>query len=286
MSPLRKKMFDDMTVRGLSENTKKLYDRAVAGLVRFCRRSPDIITKQEVQDYLLYLIKERGLSWSSCNVYAQGIRFFHRITLERPEPYFYVPTAKQENKLPVLLNGEQIASLFKTADNPKHRAILITAYAAGLRVSELTNLRVEDIDSQRMTIRISQGKGKKDRVVPLSPRLLEELRNYWRQMKVKPTVWLFPGRCADGRMSRAGIARIYSDIKAKAGITSAGGIHTLRHCYATTLLESGVALYSIQRHLGHTSIRSTMHYLRLAKSTDNEAVSPLDLPQGKSLRRN
>jgi len=286
MSPLRKKMFNDMTVRGLSENTQKLYDRAVGGLVRFVRRSPDSITAQEVQDYLLYLHKDRGLCWSTCNVHVQGIRFFHRITLKRPEPHFYVPAAKKEKKLPVLLNRRQIAELFKAAANPKHRAILVTAYAAGLRVSELTNLRVNDIDSQRMTIRIVQGKGKKDRYVPLSPRLLEELRNYWRQAKVKPTVWLFPGRCADGRLSRAGIARIYTDVKAKAGITSEGGVHTLRHCYATTLLESGVALYSIQRYLGHTSIRSTMHYLRLAQSPDNEMVSPLDLPQDESSCRN
>ncbi len=286
MSPLRKKLLNDMTVRGMSENTKKLYDRSVSGLVRYHRRSPDTISKQEVQDYLLYLIEERKLRWTSVNVYVQGIRFFYRITLGRPEPYFYVPTAKQGSKLPVLLNRDQIAKLFNAAANPKHRAILITAYAAGLRVSELTNLRVKDIDSQRMTIRICQGKGKKDRYVPLSPRLLEQLRIYWRQMKVKPTEWLFPGQCADGRLSIAGIARIYSSIKAKAGITTEGGIHTLRHCYATTLLESGVALYSIQRNLGHTSIRSTMHYLRLAKSADNEAVSPLDVPPGNSSHRN
>lgn len=279
MSCLRKKMLDDMTVRGLSENTKKLYDRAVFGLVRYTRKSPDTITSQQVQDYLLYLHKDQGLCWSSCNVYMQGIRFFHRITLKRPEPYFYVPAAKQEKRLPVLLNREQLGRLFKAAVNPKHRAILITAYGAGLRVSELVNLRVDDIDSKRMTIRICQGKGKKDRYVPLSPRLLEELRNYWRRAKVKPTVWLFPGQCADGRLSRTGIARIYTGLKTKAGITSEGGIHTLRHVYATSLLESGVALYSIQRYLGHTSIRSTMHYLRLAQSPGNEMVSPLDLPK-------
>ena len=202
MSPLRKKLLNDMTVRGMSENTKKLYDRSVSGLVRYHRRSPDTISKQEVQDYLLYLIEERKLRWKSVNVYVHGIRFFYRITLDRPEPYFYVPTAKQESKLPVLLNRDQIAKLFNAATNPKHRAILITAYAAGLRVSELTNLRVKDIDSQRI---------------------------YWRQMKVKPTEWLFPGQCADGRLSIAGIARIYSSIKAKAGITTEGGIHTLRH---------------------------------------------------------
>lgn len=286
MSPLRKRMLDDMTVRGLSENTKKLYDRAVFGLVRYTRCRPDLITAQQVQDYLLYLHRDQGLCWSSCNVYMQGIRFFHRITLKRPEPYFYVPAAKKEKKLPVMLSRKQIGRLLEAAINPKHRAILVTAYGSGLRVSELVNLRIDDIDSGRMTIRISQGKGKKDRYVPLSPRLLEELRNYWRRARVKPTVWLFPGQCADGRLSRTGVARIYSDIKAKAGITSEGGIHTLRHCYATALLESGVALYSIQRHLGHTSIRSTMHYLRLAHSPGNEMISPLDLNRDESPCRN
>ena len=275
MSSLSKQLLDDMSIRGLAENTKKSYTRSVNGLVQHYRRSPDSISSQEVQDYLLYLHQKRGLAWSTCNVTLQGIRFFYRITLKRPEPYFYVPGGKRHSKLPEILNAEQIKRLFNAATNPKHRMLLITAYGAGLRVSELARLKVGDIDSKRMTIRINQGKGNKDRYVPLSPKLLDELRVYWRQ--VRPTDWLFPGRSKDGSLTSTGIAGIYSDTKAKAGITSAGGIHTLRHCYATRLLEAGLSLYDIQRRLGHASIRSTVRYLHLAMDSSTEAASPLEL---------
>ena len=275
MGPLCKKMLDNMTVRGLSENTKKNYINSVTGLVRHYRRRPDTIEAQEVQDYLLFLHQERSLSWSTCNTILYGIRFFYRITLQRPEPHFYVPAAKLPSKLPEILNPEQLVRLFDAATNPKHRAILMTAYAAGLRASELTRLRVCDIDSGRMTLRVNQGKGNKDRYVPLSPRLLHVLRTYWRQ--VRPAHWLFPGHGADGSLSRQGISKAYTAVKTKAGITNAGGIHTLRHCYATGLLEAGVGLHIIQRRLGHTSIRSTMRYLHLAVDSDRGTVSPLDL---------
>ena len=275
MSPLRKKMFDDMTIRGLSDSTKNIYINAVTGLVQHYGRRPDTIEAQQVQDYLLFLHEERGLSWSTCNTCLYGIRFFYRITLQRPEPHFYVPAAKQPSRLPEILNSEQLVRLFAAATNPKHRVILMMAYAAGLRVSELTRLRVCDIDSGRMVIRVKQGKGNKDRYVPLSPRLLDELRTYWRIGR--PSHWLFPGQCADGNLSRHGIAAIYTAVKTKAGINNAGGIHTLRHCYATALLEAGVGLPIIQRRLGHASIRSTMRYLHLAMDTAGDTVSPLDL---------
>ena len=282
MSSLSKKLFDDMSIRGLSENTKKSYIQSVNGLVQHYRRSPDAITSKEVQDYLLYLHQKRGLAWSTCNTTLQGIRFFFRITLQRPEPYFYVPRGKKHSKLPEILNAEQVTRLFEATANPKHRMILMTAYGAGLRVSELTRLKVSDIDSRRMSIRVNQGKGNKDRYVPLSPKMLDELRDYWRQ--VRPTDWLFPGQCKDGSITRTGIGRIYSDRKAKAGITSAGGIHTLRHCFATRLLEAGVSLHDIQRRLGHVSIRSTIRYLHLAMDTQTETASPLDLLEADSTK--
>ena len=275
MTPLRQRMVNDMTVRGLAENTKKSYLNSVSGLAGHYGRSPDRISAQEVQDYLIFLHEERGLTWQSCNCARHGIRFFYRITLDLPEPHFYLPGAKTPSILPELLNHDELVRLFTVTTNRKHRALLMTAYAAGLRASELGRLRISDIDSQRMCLRIDQGKGNKDRYVPLSPRLLEELREYWH--RVRPERWLFPNQLLGRPMSRHGPSHIYSRAKDKAEIDKPGGIHTLRHCYATGLLEAGVELHVIQRRLGHSSIRSTMRYLHLAHDKTSATPSPLDL---------
>ena len=274
MTPLRKRMLHDMSVRGFAENTVRSYLQSVTGLARHYRRSPERISAQEVQEYLLFLHEERGLSWRSCNCVRHGILFLFRITLGVPDPHFYVPGAKTPSRLPEILNHEELVRLFSVTRNLKHRAVLMTAYAAGLRASEIGRLQVTDIDSGRMCLRIEQGKGDKDRSVPLSPRLLKQLRRYWRQDRPRP--WLFPSHL--GRpMSRAGPAYMYELAKQKAGIRKAGGIHTLRHCYATGLLEAGVELPVIQRRLGHSSIRSTMRYLHLAHEKTSATPSPLDL---------
>ena len=275
MTPLRQRMLNDMTVRGLAENTKKSYLSSVTGLARHYRRSPDQVSAQEVQDYLIHLHEERGLAWQSCNCVRHGIRFFYRITLGLPEPHFYLPGAKTPSTLPEILNHEELLRLFTVTTNPKHRTLLMTAYAAGLRCSELTRLRVSDIDSGRMLLRVDQGKGNKDRYVPLSPRLLEQLRAYWR--RTRPPHWLFPSPIAGRPLSRHSPWDIYHRAKQKAGIEKSGGIHTLRHCYATGLLEAGVELPVIQRRLGHTSIRFTLRYLHLAQDTTSATPSPLDL---------
>ena len=258
MTPLRKRMIKDMTVRGLAENTRKSYLNSVSGLARHYGRSPERISAQEVQDYLIFLHEERGLTWKSCNCARHGINFFYRITLGLPEQHTH----------------DELVRLFSVTANLKHRSVLMTAYAAGLRAGELGRLRIRDIDSQRMCLRVDQGKGDKDRLVPLSPRLLVELRSYWR--RVRPEHWLFPGPY-NHPMSRYGPAHIYSRAKSKAGIDKPGGIHTLRHCYATNLLEAGVELHVIQRRLGHSSIRSTMRYLHLAHDKTSATPSPLDL---------
>jgi len=275
MTPLRQRMIKDLTVRGLAENTHKSYLYAVTGLARHYRRSPDQISAQEIQDYLVYLHEKRHLSWKSCNAARHGLRFFYRITLGLPDAHFYLPGAKQPSKLPQILSSEELVRLFTVTTNPKQRALLMTAYAAGLRASELCALQVTDVDSQRMSLRIEQGKGQKDRYVPLSPRLLEQLRVYWR--RARPAPWMFPGRSNDRRMTRHGTSSIYDTAKEKADITKPGGIHTLRHNYATGLLEAGVELYVIQRWLGHSSIRSTMRYLHLAQDQDVATTSPLEL---------
>ena len=268
-------MLNDLRVRNLAENTQKSYLQAVTGLVRYYRRSPDHLSVQEVQDYLLHLSQERHLSWASCNTIRHGSRFFYRVTLDRPATEFYLPCAKQPSKLPEILSHEEIVRLFTVTTNRKHRALLVTTYAAGLRASEVTRLRVTDIDSQRMSIRVEQGKGRKDRYVPLAPRLLEQLRAYWREQR--PPHWLFPGTRIDRPMSRDGAWHIYVKARERAGITKAGGIHLLRHCFATHLLEAGTELVDIQRLLGHTSIRSTLLYLHLAQERTAATTSPLEL---------
>ena len=244
-------------------------------LARHYRRSPEQISAREVQDYLLFLHQQHGLSWSTCNTIRHGVRFFFRITLGLPDPHFYVPGAKEPSTLPQILNHDELVRLFTVTTNLKHRAVLMTAYAAGLRASELGRLQVSDIDSDRMCLRIKQGKGNKDRYVPLSPRLLELLREYWR--RDRPQHWLFPTRPLDRPMSRQTPTRIYQAAKDNARIGKAGGIHTLRHGYASGLLEAGVELPVIQRRLGHTSIRSTMRYLHLAQDKTCATPSPLDL---------
>ena len=275
MTQLRKQMIKDMTVRGLADNTRKSYLNSLSGLAKHYGRSPDWISAQEIQDYLLFLHEERGLSWRSCNCARHGITFFYRITLGLPEQNFYLPGAKTPSKLPEILNHDELVRPFSVTANPKHRSALMTVYAAGLRAGELGRLRISDIDSQRMCLRVDQGKRNTNRSVPLSPRLLVELRACWR--RDRPAHWLFPGRLADQPMSRDGAWHIYKTGKKNAGIDKPGGIHTLRHCHAANLLEAGVELHIIQRRLGHSSFRSTMRCLHLAQERTSATPSPLDL---------
>jgi len=276
MTTLRQRMINDLTVRGLSDNTQKTYLSAVAALARHYRRSPDRISANEIQAYLIYLHNERHLSWTSCNTYRHGLRFFYRITLQLPDAHFYLPGAKEPSKLPHILSEPELVRLFTVSTNSKHRTVLMTAYAAGLRASELCRLQARDIDSQRMQLRVDQGKGNKDRYVPLSPRLLDQLRCYWRTVRPQGP-WLFDGHPQDRPMTRCAPTQIYKTAKEKAGIGKSGGIHTLRHNYATGLLEAGVELCVIQRLMGHHSIRSTMRYLHIAQTKPGSPTSPLDL---------
>ena len=275
MTPLRQKLINDLTIRGLSANTQRSYQQSVTGLAKYYKRSPDTLSPEEIQGYLLYLSQERGLSWSSCNTIRHGLRFFYRVTLGRRETHLYLPCAKQPSLLPEILTREELTRLFTVATNRKHRAVLMTTYAVGLRASEVARLKVSDLDSQRACIRVAQGKGMKDRYVPLSPRLLGHLREYWRHHRPQP--WLFPGRCNDQPLSRGGTGWIYKTAKSRAGITKPGGIHTLRHCFATALLEAGTELAVIQRLMGHNSIHSTMRYLHIAQDHTTATTSPLDL---------
>jgi integrase/recombinase XerD len=278
MGALRKQMDGDLVVRGMSVRTREAYLGAVAGLAKYYGRPPDRIGEAEVQDYLLHLIQERKLAWSSCNVTAQGLKFFYRVTLKRSEAQFGIPTARQPQKLPQILAREEIATLLEKTTHLKHRALLMTAYGAGLRLNEICHLKLADIDSARMTIRVEQGKGAKDRYTLLSPRLLAELRRYW--ITYRPKQWLFTTRDGEHPISDATVQKAFYAAKRRAGIVKDCGIHGLRHAFATHLLEAGVDIHTIQRLMGHGHISSTLRYFHLAREHLANTPSPLELLDG------
>ena len=282
MGELRKRMDGDLVVRGMAVRTREAYLGAVAGLAKNYGRSPDRVSEAEVQKYLLHLIEQRKLAWSSCNIVAQGLKFFYRVTLRRSEAQFVIPRARAPQKLPQILSREEIAALIQKTLNLKHRAILMTAYGAGLRLNEICHLRIGDIDSDRMTIRVEQGKGAKDRYTLLSPRLLAELRRYW--VAHRPRAWLFTARDPARPIYDHTVQRIFYAAKDRAGITKEGGIHALRHAFATHLLEAGVDVHTIQRLLGHGHISSTLRYFHLARRHLAGTPSPLELLEGVSRR--
>jgi len=275
MTRLRSKMRDDLTVRGRAPATRRAYLHAVEGLAKHYRRSPDRISDEEVQAYLAHLVRDRHLCFSSMNVAVQGLRFFYYVTLGRDRMQFSIPMARTPSKLPEVLSREEVQLLLSMTQNLKHRALLTLAYAAGLRAAELVHLKVRHIDSKRVVIRIACGKGNKDRYTLLTPRLLEVLREYWKQDR--PADWLFPGGVPGQPLTTKAAWRSYTAAKRRAGIQRAGGIHVLRHCFATHLLEAGVDLRTIQCLLGHGRIQTTVRYLRVLRKGVDEKDSALDL---------
>lgn len=277
MTALRQQMTDDMVLRGLSAGTQKAYLRVVTRLAAYYGRSPDRISEREIQTYLLHLYREKGFRHSTCNVAVAGLRFFYHVTLRRPSTGFVIPAAREPSQLPEILTREELTRLFSRTIRPNHRTLLLTAYAAGLRVSEVVALQLSDIDAERGVLRVRQGKGARDRTTLLSPRLLEALRAYWRQERPEP--WLFPSRDRRGHLCAGAAKHLYAKAKQRAGIEKAGGLHTLRHTFATRLLEAGVNLHTLQRLLGHKSLRSTTRYLHLIAPAQEAArivPEPLD----------
>ena len=276
MSPLRKQMEADMAMRGLAYRTRETYVESVAKLAKFYGRGPDRISEAEVQRYLLHLLEERRLAHSSCNVVVSALEFFYRTTLKRRETEFCLPRPKVPAKLPQILSREEVAALIEKTTNLKHRALLMATYGGGLRLLEVCHLKLCDIDSHRMTLRVEQGKGAKDRYTLLSPRLLVELRRYW--CVYRPQRWLFPSpRDPEQPHSAHTAHRIFHAAKDRAGITKAGGIHALRHAFATHLLEAGVDVHTIQRLMGHGSLSTTARYFHLAQKHLSATASPLEL---------
>jgi site-specific recombinase XerD len=268
-------MIRELRLRRYAAATQKAYVEAVAGLTKFYKISPDQISARQVQDYLLYLMMERKLQWNSVNAICSGLTFFYSQTLKRPDVAMAMPLRKTPRQLPEILSGEELQALFGAADNLQHRALLMTAYGGGLRVSEVIKLQPRDIDSQRMMIRVVCGKRAKDRYTLLSKRLLEELRAYWRAYR--PQTWLFPGATPDKHFNDDKARTVFNEAKAKANIDKKGSIHLLRHCFATHLLEAGVDLRTIQILMGHSSISSTIWYLHLTRKTLSGTTNPLDL---------
>jgi len=273
MGALRTKMIEEMRLRNFSVRTEQSYVSAMVGLARYYRRSPDQLTQDEIRSYLLHL-QERGLSPSSRNVAISGMKFFYHQILDWDEQKLFLPPRKGSWRLPEVLSQNEVVRLLLATQKHRDRCLLMTAYATGLRVSELVRLKVSDIDSSRMMVKVEQGKGKKDRYTILSERLLSELRTYWKAHR--SPIWLFPNR-KGGPLSIDYAQRIYNLAKQKAQIHKGKGIHTLRHCFATHLLEAGVDLVTIKTLLGHNSLQSTQRYLQIRQHKLITTANPLDL---------
>ena len=272
---MRQKMINEMTLRRFAPSTQIAYLSAVEGLAKYYKQSPARITREMIQDYLLHLLQKRKLEWSSCNVIVCGLRFFYTHTIGKDSMFLSIPPRKKVYQLPEILSTEELERLFAVVTNQKHRTLLMTTYSAGLRVSEVVNLKLTDIDSNRMMIRVHQGKGNKDRYTILSERLLKELRIYWKMYR--PSQWLFSGRNQQQPLKVYSAPKIYYKAKDKAGIKKGKGIHMLRHCFATHMLEAGVDLRTIQVLMGHSSIMTTVIYLKVTRKQLSSTQSPLDL---------
>ena len=274
MTSLRMRMIRELQLHRKSPGTIKGYVAAVAQLAMHYNRSPEKISIEEIRDFIHHLIVIRKLAYSTVNQKLAGIRFFWHQVLRREKLDLRVP-AKRSGRLPEPLSRSEIAQLIDAATCPKHRALMMTCYATGLRVSELVRLHVEDIHTQRMLIRVREGKGHKDRYTLLSARLLHELRDYWRLDRPHP--WLFPNRTATGPLPTATAQKAFYAMKKRAGIQRGYGIHCLRHSFATHLLEVGVDLPTLQRLLGHTRLSTTAVYLHVTSQHLRSIRSPLDL---------
>ena len=260
MSPLRQRFLDDLRLRNYAPRTLQTYVAGVARLARHSGRSPDRLGAEEVRAFLLSLVA-RGVSWSLFNQTVCALKLFYTVTLQRPEVVTYVAYGKRAKTLPVVLAPAEVVQLFTAAKPGVERVLVQTDYALGLRVSELVRLRVEHLDSRRLVVHVHAGKGRKDRLVPLSPKLLEELRAYWRAGR--PAPWLFPGKKPGTHRSAASVQRLIRRVARRAGLTKAITMHTLRHSYATHQLEAGLDLLTLQRVLGHNSLKTTAEYVHL-----------------------
>lgn len=276
MTPLRQQMIEAMQLRGFSPHTHESYLYAVEQLARYYRRHPDRLSPEQLQTFFKYLVLERGLAPASCRVYLNGVRFFYLNVLGWDEFAVSIVVPKRQQRIPALLTYGEVLQILEACHNPKHRMLLETCYGCGLRVSELVALRVSDIDGERQLLRIEQGKGAKDRQVLIGATLLEQLRRYWRAQR--PTLWLFSNEQQPQRhLSISTAQKVYQRAKDAAGIEKIGGIHSLRHAYASHQLENGLAVHQLQRLLGHNNLQSTLRYVHWVPSEQQGAQRHADL---------
>jgi len=273
MSPLRRRMIDDMTVRNLSPATQRSYVHAVAKFARFFGRSPERLDLEDVRAFQVHLVAG-GMSWPALNQTVCALRFLYGVTLRQADLPERIAYAREPQKLPVVLSTEEVVRFLEAVPSLKCRAALTTAYAAGLRASEVASLKVADLDSSRMVIRVQQGKGGRDRYVMLSPQLLGILRAYWRL--ARPPHWLFPRQDGEHPIHPATLNAACHSACAAAGLGKRVTVHTLRHSFATHLLESGTDIRIIQALLGHRNVNTTARYAQVATSTIGGTPSPLD----------
>jgi site-specific recombinase XerD len=274
MGKLRDQMLLDLQLSGAKPSTQRTYLREAENLAKYFHKSPEQLGEEELKEYLLYLMRERHLSEGTFRFYVAGLKFLYRTTLKREWAVEKIRTPRTKRKLPVVLDRSEVESLFSVIKNLKHRAILMMTYASGLRVSETASLKLTDIDSKRMMVRVRQGKGGKDRYSILSQRALEQLRQYW--YKYRPREWLFEGAKKNDPITTHSIQLMFYAARKRAGITKPASVHTLRHSFATHLIEAGTSLHHVQRLLGHRSPTTTTVYLHVSRLNLAQVISPLD----------
>jgi integrase/recombinase XerD len=274
MTPLRQRFLDDLRLRNYSPRTLKTYLQHVVRFSKHFDRSPEQLGPEEIRTYQLHLLQQRHASWSVFNQAVCALRFLYRVTLQARFAIEMIPYGKKPKSLPAVLSREEVAQLFALVPQSLERLILQTTYACGLRASEVLGLHVSDIDSSRMLLWVRHGKGRKDRGVPLSPALLEALRAHWRLRR--PTTWLFAGKTPNGQRSLGALQRVIRRAVLAAGFAKKVSLHTLRHSYATHLLEAGVDVVTIQRLLGHRDLQTTAQYLHLSAAHLGQMPSLLE----------
>jgi integrase/recombinase XerD len=273
ISPLRQRMIEDMSVRHFDPHTQSGYILAVKKFTAFFGRSPDQADAEDLRRFQIHL-RETGVSAPTVNSTVSGLRFFYRITLDKPDVVRHLAVVPKAHRLPVVLSADEVTRLLEAASGPKYKAAFSLAYGAGLRVSEVASIKVSDIDSQRMLLRIEQGKRRKDRYGILSPKMLKLLRDWW--LIARPKIWLFPGRDPIYPLSTRQLNRAVHEAARRAGIDKRVSPHTLRHSFATHLLEEHVDIRVIQVLLGHAKLETTAIYTQVATRTICTVTSPLD----------
>jgi len=276
MTALRQRMLEDMKIRNLALNTQDSYLRQVFHFARHFGKSPDLLGQEEIRSYQIYLTQEKKLAPGSVTIAVSALRFLYKVTLRREWNLDdIIPAPKTPKKLPVILSPEEVLEFLSWVPEGKHRTILTTCYAAGLRITEAVSLQAHHIDSQRMVIRVEQGKGQKDRYVMLSRKLLDILRQWWRV--ARPQIWLFPGDHPEQHIGRNAVELVCKQTRRLYRIAKPITPHSMRHAFAVHLLERGVDVRTIQLLLGHRSLTTTARYLRMATSKVCSTTSPLDL---------